>query len=183
MILPEIINYILTLRYTGTESGRTSFVCYEGFIQVRIPMFPAGLNLVYTVRPDAGIFALLGYRRLIGTDMVPDAFSSTIHQYGARPFSGIITQISRDMEHPGFMLITERDPLVITVNNISPLSQKAEMMGHVVIIGTEYDLAEITDALRRLHTTTRSEQLLQQAVNLLGVLTGAPPQPSPSIGG
>jgi len=182
MILPEIINYILTLRYPESQTGRSDFICYLGFTQVRIPLIPAGREILYTVRPAGGVFAWLGYRRLIGTDMVPDVFSSSFFQYGTSPFSGLVTQTARDIEHPGFTFITEREPLVITVTNISPLAQKGEMIGYFVVITSESDLGVITDALRRLHTSARSEQLLQEADYLLGVLAGQNLEPRPPIG-
>lgn len=182
-MLPEIISYLLTLRYPDSESGRSDFVCYSGFLQVRVPLIPAGRTIRYSVRPTGGVFAWIGYRRVIGTDMVPDVFSSTYFQYGAAPFSGILTQVSRDIDNSGFLFITEREPTIISITNISPLAQRGEMQGYFLVLTSPNDLAIVTDAIRRMHTSAVSEQLLQQSVSLLGVLADRPVEPKPELGG
>lgn len=183
MNLSEVISYLFSLRYPGAEDPRGNLVCYQGFSQVVIPVLPSGRTIRYTVRPQYGTFAFLGYIRMIGSDMVPNSFSYVMEIAGTIPMGGTITQVNRDMEHPGYMLITEREPLTITATNISPLAQRGEMLGLGVVIPTVKDLETINDALRRLHTSTESERLLQQAAYLLGVLTGQPLEPRPPIGG
>jgi len=183
MIFPEIINYLLTLRYPSSAQERQNWVCYRGFIQYLVPLILPGQTIPYTVKPLHGIYAWLGYDIRFASDMVPNTFTGTISQFGSRPFSGQVTQVVRDNNIEGFVMTTEQEPMYMSVTNISPLAQRGEMIGTALMISSPQDLATILDALRRLHTSTESEQLLQQAVYLLGILSGQPQEPRPPVGG
>ena len=183
MIFPEIINYLLSLRYPGSETGRQNWICYHGVVQVTAPFIAPGQTISYIAKPLSGVHAWIGYGTIFSSDTVPKTLTGTIQQYGAIPYSGIISQALRDNEIEGFLLITEQEPMYYSVTNISPINQRFETVGTYLVVPTPQDLVTIFDALRRLHTSTKSEELLQQAVNLLGVLSGQPQQPRPPIGG
>ena len=183
MIFPEIINYLLTLRYPGSEQERQNWVCYRGNIQYIVPLIWPGQTIAYTVKPLQGSYAMLGYGTRFGTDMVPDAFTITVSWFGSQVISGQVTQSIKDNTQEGFVLVTEQEPMYYSITNISPLVQKGEMFGSILTISSPQNLETIMDALRRLHTSTESEQLLQQAVYLLGILSGQPLEPLPPVGG
>jgi len=183
MIFPEIINYLLTLRYPGSDTERQSQVCYRGFIQYKIPLIWPMQTVAYTVRPLQGTFAWLGYDCRFGSEMVPDTFTGTVSQFGSKPFSGQVTQGVRDNNIEGFVLTTEQEPMYMSLTNISPLAQKGEMFSSGIMISSPQDMATIWDALRRLHTSGESEKLAQEAVYLLGVLSGEAVEPKPPVGG
>ncbi len=183
MLFPEVINYLLTLRYPGSETGKMNWVCYRGGWQVIIPAVPSGVTIPFTIRPLHGNYAWLGYSTSFGTDILPNTFTGTISQYGTTPYSGVLTQRIRDDSFEYFILTTEQEPTYLSVTNISPLAQRGECIGNFLVIPSPQDLETITDALRRLHTSTLSETLLQQVVYLLGRLSGQPQEPLPPIGG
>lgn len=185
MYFPEVIAYLLTLRYPGAEPGKEDegWVCYRGGYQVVIPFVPAGMTVPYTVRPVDGSAAWLGYTTRFGTDMVPDSFTGTISQHGTTPYSGILTPRTRDDAFEYFILVTEREPTHLSITNVSPLAERAEVIGDFIVIPSPEDLVTVTDALRRLHTSEVSEQLLQQAAHLLGLLSGQPQVPRPPVEG
>jgi len=183
MIFPDIINYLLTLRYPGSETGTQNWVCYRGAAQVIIPLIPPNGRVDFTIRPLHGVYAQLMYATRVGTDMVPNSFSASVSQYGGSPWSGVITQRGRDDPIEYFVLVTEQEPSYTSVSNISPLAQRCEVAADFIVIPSPQDLVTITDALRRLHTSTESERLLQQAAYLLGVFSGQPQEPRPPIGG
>jgi hypothetical protein len=183
MFFPDVINYLLTLRYPGSETGKTNWVCYRGGWQVVIPFVPPGTTIPFTIKPLHGSYAWLAYATSFGTDIVPNMFTGTISQYGTTPYSGLLTQRIRDDTFEYFILVTEQEPTYLSVTNISPLGQRGECIGNFLVIPTPQDLVTVTDALRRLHTSTVSEQLLQQVVYLLGVLSGQPQTPRPPVGG
>ena len=183
MYFPEVIAYLLTLRYPGSETGKMNWVCYRGGWQVILPVVPAGITIPYTIRPLEGSAAWLGYATRFGTDMVPNVFTGTISQHGTTPYSGILTQRARDDAFEYFILTTEQEPTRLTITNISPLAERAEVTGDFVVIPSPQDLVTVTDALRRLHTSEVSEQLQQQGNYLLGVLSGGRQEPRPPVGG
>ena len=183
MIFPEIINYLLTLRYPGSTKERQSWVCYRGFIQYKVPLIQPGQTIAYTVRPQVGTYAWLGYDSRFASDMVPNTFTGTVSQFGSRSFGGQITQAVRDSNIEGFTLVTEQEPMYMSITNISSLAQMGEVIASGLMISSPQDMATVLDALRRLHTSRESEQLLQQAVYLLGILSGEPQEPRPPVGG
>jgi len=115
--------------------------------------------------------------------MVPNTFTGSINFYGTEPLSAVLSSRVRNDPFEYFTLITEQEPMNITMSNISPLGQRAEILSDFLVIPTPNDLATITDALRRLETSRESEQLLQQSAYLLGVLRGQPQEPLPPVGG
>jgi len=183
MIVPEIVNFLLTLRYPGAERGKQNWVCYRGTIQIIFPMIPPGISIHYTVRPLQGVHAWLGYSTKFGTDTVPNTFTGTISRYGTTPYGGTLSQRIRDDVLEDFHLVTEQEPTYVSITNISPLVQRIDIIGDYIVIPSSQDLVTVVDALRRLHTSTESERLLQQIAHLLGVITGQPQKPLPSIGG
>ena len=183
MIFPDIVNYLLTLRYPGSESEKQNWVCYHGVMQVRIPFIAPGQTIFYTVRPPLGIHAWIGYGTVFCTDAVPHTITGVIQQYGATPYSGVLTQVLRDNEIEGFLTITQQEPMYYSVTNVSSVGQKFEEIGTYLVVPSPQDMITILDALRRLHTSTESERLLQQTVSLLGVLSRQQQEPRPSIGG
>lgn len=183
MLFPEIINYLLTVRYPGSETGKMNWVCYRGGLQVIIPNVPAGMTIPFTIRPLHGSYAWLGYVTSFGTDIVPNTFTGSVNQYGTTPYSGVLTQRLRDDSGEYFILTTEQEPTYLSITNNSPVGQRCECIGNFLVIPTLQDMVTIADALRRLHTSEVSERLLQQAVYLLGILSGQPQEPLPPVGG
>jgi len=114
---------------------------------------------------------------------VPNTFSGSISQFGSVPYSGVFSQRYRDEDLDYLAVVTEQEPVYINISNISPLNQKGESLTHMLVISSPQDLDTVMDALRRLHTTTKSEELLQESVYLLGVLSGQPQEPRPPVGG
>ena len=181
-MLPEIINYLLTLRYPDSDPKRLQPVCYLGAYQLVIPIFPPGQTLNLVGSPLHGVYAWISYLTRLSPEMVPNAFSATGTQYGSFTYGGIITQQMLNQAYYHFVLITDQEPSYGSVTNISPLAQRYEAWGEYVVVGNPDDMQLITDALRRLHTSTESERLLQQADELLGALSGQPREPRPPIG-
>jgi len=182
MIFPELIAYLLTLKYPGSEEERMNWVCYRGAFQQIIPLMPPNTTMSFKAGPLHGTYAWLHYSIRIGTDVLPNAFTGTVSQYGTTPYTGRITQRMRDDPMEFLLLVTEQQPTYMSFSNISPLAQRFEGYGDFIIIPTPQDLAVIMDALRRLHTSQESEELQRQANRLLSKLAGVPPGPKPSIG-
>ena len=168
MLFPEIISYLLTLKYPGSESAKQNWVCYRGGYQVRV-IIPTGITIRYISRPLEGLHARLEYATRFGSDMVPNVFSGTITQYGSTTYNGVVTErvIADALEY--FNLVTEQEPTRVSITNLSPLAQYMEAITDYIAIPSSEDLAIVMDALRRLNTSEKAEHLLE-------VLSGEIPQ-------
>lgn len=182
-MIPEIINYLLTLTYPDSDPRRLQSVCYLGASQLIIPAFPAGQTIHLVGGPFFGVHAWLAFKLQFGSDMVPNVFTASGTQYGSTTYSGLLTQRFLNETHLTFALVTEQEPSTAYVTNISPLAQRYDAYTEYVVITSPQDMEIITDALRRLHTSQESERLLQQADYLLGILAGQPTEPMPPVGG
>jgi len=180
---PEIINYLLTIRYPDSDPRRLQPVCYMGAYQLLIPLFMPGQTVNLVARPLHGVYAWIMYCGRLGSEMVPNVFTLSGSQYGNFTYSGICTQRWINDSHEFFVLVTDQEPSYASMTNISPLAQMYEGYSEYVAVPTPADMEIISDALRRLHTSKVSESLLQQAANLLGVIAGQPQEPKPPLGG
>lgn len=180
---PDIISYLLSLRYPGSTGTKGNWVCYRIMSQIVIPLVPAGFSFPHTLMPEFGSHACLEFGGGFGADMVPDSFSGATVQYGSYPFSGTLTGRMLSNYHGLFLFLTVAEPVRGLVTNISPLPQRYEAFSDYIIIPSPENLEIILDALRRLHTSEVSEQLQQQAVSLLGLMGGQPQVPRPPLGG
>ena len=167
MIFPEIVNYILTLRYPGSEGGNPNWIAYHGMVLIIVPVVASGQVIEYSLRPPSEVYAWLAYATKFGSDLLPNILTGTVQQYGTVPYSSIISQGLRDNEIEGFVLVTHREPMHFSVTNISPVTQRGEIYGSYLVIPTPEGLLTVFDALRRLHTSEKSEQLLQQVADSL----------------
>ena len=180
--MPHIINYILTLRYPGSTSDRMDWVCYRSGFQIIIPFFPPRTTINFTIEPLNGVYAWLGYALTLGSDLVPNAFSTSLTQYGTLPFTGVVTRVFEDGPIPVYIFVTAQEPSYVTITNRSSMGQRFELNGSHIVIPSPDDLKVVMEGLRRLETSRESEQLLQQAVILLGKLAKEEVKPLPAIG-
>jgi len=158
------------------------WVCYQGGVQIYLPLVPSGQTVAYTIRPLHGVAAWIAFSLKLEPQEVPNTGAGTVSQYGASVYSGLMTQRVRDDGFDNFVLVTEQEPTYVSLTNISPITQGGGLFLTFIVIPSPQDLVTVTDALRRLHTSTESERLGQQAVSLLGALAGQPQEPRPPIG-
>ena len=179
----EIPTYLLSLRYPGTSATTQSLVCYNSQIQVIVPLLPAGRSIIYTTKPPPGVYAMIGHWAKFGSDLLPNSGRVTAEHFGIMNVNEVCSQLIIETEREALTVITEQMPLTYTITNLSPLAQRVEMVGYVVIIPTVDDMKIVMDALRRLHTSKEAESLLQQASYQLSLISGHPEEPRPPLGG
>ena len=184
-MIPDIINYLLTLRYPNTgASERGGFVCYRGILGVIVPLVPPGTTLKFTISPLHGVFSWVGWSSRPGTDVVPNAFTGSVVQYGSTPWTGVVTERGRSDPAEYLVFITDQEPAYASVTNISPLGQRWETIFDFLVIPSSQDLETVFEALRRYNNTTKeSEELLEKINSHLGTLAGQPQAPLPPVGG
>jgi len=146
-------------------------------------MFPAGSTINLIGKPDRGNYGFLNYSLTFGTDMVPNVFAVTGQQYGSNMYNGVLTKRWLQSEHTFFVFVTDQQPSIASVTNLSPIAQRYEAEGEFLVIPNPEAMELVMDALRRINTSTRSETLLQEAVAALGDISGNPVEPRPSVAG
>lgn len=171
-MLPSIVEYLLSLPRPGG-----GWLVHRGGLQVIIPAFPPNTTITYIVTPLADAYAQLGWATRFGTTMVPNAFTGFVQQWGSRLYTGTLSQriISDVVDY--FIVVTLAEPTYLYISNASPLNQYCEVIGDFLVISSEEDYALILDALSRVYTSAKSEQLAQEANKLLTRLAVQIPAP------
>jgi len=177
------VDYLLSLR--DSTGGSIVFPTQS---QVIIPNFPPLTTINYSVAPLAPIEALILYQYCFGEAMVPHAFDVKMQFSGGYIFNAIVSGQFTTIPTLTFVLLRRQQPSVqITATNLRLLVNYYELTFNILGIRTQDNYDIVIDALRRMHTSTRSEQLAQQSSDLLrAIAEGSAPgalTPQPSIGG
>lgn len=151
--------------------------------QVRIAAVPPFITLTATITPEASNYAMIGYRAILGNEMVPGAFSATLQFAGGAIYSGVITQEPIRNGFQAFFVITRVTPLIITVRNLTGLFQYFEVIDKFLVVSTQNDMELIYKALEELAMAGHNEMLAETnrlLTDIRKALLLAPP-PLPGI--
>lgn len=174
---PAIEKLLSTLR----PGGGPLFVQEEA--QILVPVFPPNMSAKFESRPIGGDFAQIIFAVMFGSNMVPDAFEGYVELWGTRQYSGVFTASVLALEFQGFAWVTQANPALIYITNVTGLNQIFELIWTSVRITTEDDYNVVIDILNHMATSTKSEQLAVEANQLLTTIAGGPAAPKPPIGG
>lgn len=172
-MLPATIDYILSLR--DASGGK---IASHAQHQVIIPNFPPVTTINYSIAPADPIQAYILYEFVFGAAMVPHAFDVKIRRGADRILDIIVSGRFTTTPTGVFVVIARQQPtLNVAVTNLRVLTNYYELTTSYLCIVGEENWKIVVDALRRMHTSIRSEELLAQMV-------AKPPAPPPQrIGG
>lgn len=178
-MLSYVIEYLLSLERPG--GGRLVF---GGGSQLIVPAFPPNTTITLTVAPYGNDYAYIPYYSAFAPAMVPGAFWGWGQQYGNKQYTGTLGSwfLTNPSPLDAFVFVTEAEPAIAQLTNQSPLNQYYEGISFFIAIASEEDYHAVLEALARLATSARLEQLANEAVELLKVMTGGAPAPRPPIG-
>ncbi|KKK49777.1 hypothetical protein LCGC14_3131650, partial [marine sediment metagenome] len=141
-----------------------------------VPNFPPLTTINYSVAPANPIQAYILYEFVFGQAMVPHSFDVKI-RHGASTLLNIIVS-GRFTSFPTstFAVIGHQQPaLGIAATNLRLLTNYFELTSSFVTIATVDGYNLVIDALRRMHTSAKSEELAAEANTLLQSIPGIPP--------
>lgn len=177
-MLSNVIEYLLSLERPG--GGR---LVYAGGSQFIVPAFPPNTAITLTTAPFGNDYAYIPYYAAIGPAVVPGAFWGWGQHFGNRLYTGVIASWFMQNALDSFVFVTESEPAIAQLTNQTALNQYYEGISFFVAIASEDDYHRVLEALARLGTSARTEQLAIEANRLLRKLAGEPPVPEPPIGG
>ncbi len=166
-MLSPTIDYILSLR----DSGGGPVASHTQF-QVIIPNFPPLTSINYSIMPVTGIFGYIVYELVFGEAMIPHAFDVKIRQGGDVLVDVIVSGRFTTIPISTFLFIGYRSPAIqVLPTNLRTLVNYYELTTFCLEIRSENNYNIIIDALRRMHTSIKSEQLAEQSKALLDRMT------------
>lgn len=170
MFLPFAIEYLLTLERPG--GGR---LLQQAMQQQVIPNFPPNYTVTLSLPPGANTRANIVYFQGFDRNIVPNAFRWSLLQYGTRMSQGILTRGFIETGAACFGIITRTAPAIVTIANLTNLFQWYEGTVAFLSIDTIQDFAMVQDALRRIGTSTKLEELATDCKKALNVLAKVMP--------
>jgi len=176
MGLPRVIEFLLTLR----EPGGGNLV-HQGANQTLIPAVPPNTEFVLQAFPIGSDYIDIAYGGFVDPMVVPGAFYGYGQYFGNRTYDGVITAgfIAYNVE--SFVLISESEPAIALLRNLTALNQYYSGMIYFITIDSERSYNLVLEALNKMGSSAKSEQLATEANQLLRqIVTGAP---EPPIGG
>lgn len=156
MSLPYVIQYLESLK--TAQGGQ---LVEPGGFQIYIPSVPPNIQVTYQIVPATGYYAYIGYRLSFDPAMVPLAWRMTIAQWGAQPYTGVLSgDILRDgLEH--ILVVTVAHPCITYATNLTALNQYACVNGLFVSVANEDDFNTTMDYLEKLGTADATTLLKQ----------------------
>jgi len=177
MGLPYVVEFLLAQQRPGG-----SYLVRQGASQTVIPIVPPNTEFILQAFPYYSDFADIIYATCVDTTVIPGAFYGWAQYFGSKSYDGVLTEgfLSRPLET--FIFVSESQPALALIRNQTGLNQYYAGMALFLSIASEEDYNRVLETLNRLGTSNKSEQLAQEAVNLLRIMTGEP-APYPPLGG
>lgn len=145
--------------------------------QILIPAFPPNTVLSFSAGPLGGDYGQIITGLGLGSDMVPNSFTGYVQIWGTRQIIGTFTERTITMEFQTLIWVTQAEPSLIHITNVSGLNQLCELDYSYLRVATQDNYDAIVEALEHMATSAKSEQLAIEANQLLTILTGGAPQP------
>lgn len=142
-MLPEVIETILSMeRLTGGQLAEM------GGTITNVPAFPPNTTLITTVTPNSGTYALIIFYAATSPSTIPDTFDLYVQHAGHGLYGGNWSALPIASGVPGWAVVTQATPFVVTAINQSGLTQRAEMGYFYAVVYTEDDYVQIIKMLK-----------------------------------
>lgn len=166
-MLPGTIDYILSLRdATGGQ------VASQAQHQVIIPNFPPLTTVNYSVAPVTPVEAIILYEFVFGEAMVPHSFDVKIRHGADTPLDVIVSGRFTREPTSVFIIVGRQQPSInVAATNLRILTNYYELTTSYITITSVDNYNIVVDALRRMHTSTESEELLRAIAEAGGTQT------------
>lgn len=178
MSLPYVIEYLLTLEKVGG-----GHLVYGGVSQTIVPAVPPHSQYVLQAFPFETDYIDIIFESHIDSAVIPGVFYGWGQHFGSRTYEGVFTQGLIHNPLNSFVIVSQSQPALALIENLTALNQYYAGRVFFLAVSSDEDYEEIQEALARIGTSARSEQLAVEANQLLRQLTGGPPAPQPPVGG
>ena len=175
--MTPLIEYLMALRRPG--GGK---LCRFGVQLFTIPILPPLMSVTVTVTPYFGSYMSIEYWHRFSPAIVPNTVEWTVRHGGMEIASGLVSQVATDESHNFWLEITESDPSVATITNVTPVNQFYETLDHFLLVDNEEDYLRVKEVIRNWGNDNVLAALRETNQLLRAISTGQP-APQPPIGG
>ena len=173
-----MVEYLLALR----RPGGGQLVRY-GAIQVTVPIFPAGMEITFTLNPYFGSYASIEYWHKFSPSIVPGSLQFASYHSGMQLQAELIGTVLTAESHNTWIEITESDPITTIINNVSNVNQFFENTDFFLLIDSEADLDMVREAVRNWGAFESLGTKIDETNRLLRDIARGVPSPEQPIEG
>jgi hypothetical protein len=155
MSLPRVIEYL-----TSINTGQGNLVLQN--VNQIIATIPPLTRINIQTEPSDVDFAEIVYRIAFDTQMVPSAFYVEGTYSGNRVYGNMVNQYNLDNPIDAFAITTHGQRSSIVIDNRTNLNQYFACTTFVLTVTSSKHWDQIIDALRRLETPLKVEELLSK---------------------
>jgi len=163
MALPRIIEYLLSLQRPGGSGA----LVYQGAFQTIVPVMPPHTQIVLESYPLWNDYIDIMYNAGFDPMIVPNAFYAWGSYFGNRTYEGIVLPWWLNNTIESFIIVTPSEPAVAYILNRSPLTQMYAAIANFIAIATVDDFNIVLGEIKNMATSSKSDELAQDANNLL----------------
>jgi len=154
-MMSQLVQYLLAYRKSG--GGR---IARMGIAQTTVPIFPAGLTVIFDLFPAGRAYANLYFWHRASPAVVPGVFNWTTAQEGMEVLVGIVRDMILAEGHEIWLEVTQAQPIRTIITNTSNLNQFMETVDMFLIIDTEEDMKEVRRVINSWGHTLSLEALI-----------------------
>jgi len=179
--MTPLVEYLLAV-----ERPEGGHVTRYGGATTTVPIFPQGLSISYELRPWFGSYASIEFYHRFSPSMVPGAFTFDSISSGVQIISGAIGTIHTMEGNNTWVVITDNDPIITTITNISGVNQFFETGDAFLLIDSESDFDFVKQVIqnwgafepmqKQLSDMVREQQYTNDLLRALANGTPAPPR-------
>lgn len=180
--LTPMVEYLLALRTTAGGGGQ---LVRFGGIQITVPIFPAGMSITWELTPYFGSYCSIEYWHRFSPSIVPGAFLFNSTHSGMVTQAGILGTTLLAESHSTWLEITESDPILTTITNVSGVNQFFENVESFLLVDSEDKLQVIREVVRNWGKFEANGSKIDETNDLLRQILGreAIYEPQPPITG
>jgi len=133
----------------GYRDETGGVICSLGITRYTIPIFPAGMTVTFNIVPRPGAFADILFFGAWSAQMIPNAFTWETAHEGVITQSGLLTALLLSQPHSMWMVITERNPILTNVVNVTNIPQYFEGVDMSLAVPSEPNLKKIFELIKQ----------------------------------
>lgn len=178
--ITPLIEYLMALSRPG--GGR---LVRFGVMLFTIPILPPEIEITVVVTPYFNSFVSIEYWHRFSPAIVPGTVNWIVQHTGVEIASGIVTQVATVESHNFWMEITESNPSVATITNLTRVNQFWETLDHFLIINSEEDYLLVKEIVRNWGAFESVAGKIDETNYILRQIAGGavlPRPPAPILG-
>ena len=134
------------LAYTDKYGGK---VCRMGAVQTVIPVLPPGMTVTFEIRPYFNAYMNIEFWISGSPAIVPGTINWQSHQRGYELQLQLVNALTIRDGVQVWIEYTNADPIMTTIQNVSPLNQYVETLDFFLIVDKKENLTIVRDIIAK----------------------------------